>query len=72
MVSITIENVPEKLYALLKLSAESHHRSLIDEILACLEGTLPDESKLKTIQGASGIRLLDPEEIRAAIREGRP
>ena len=40
MPAITLKNIPDSLYAQLKISANAHHRSLNSEILYCVERTL--------------------------------
>lgn len=40
MNNITVKNIPDDIYHSLKFAAQSHHRSLNSEILACLEKTL--------------------------------
>jgi plasmid stability protein len=37
MPSITVKNIPDELYELLKQSARDSHRSLNSEIIACIE-----------------------------------
>jgi plasmid stability protein len=37
MVAITIKNIPNELYESLKNAANAHHRSINNEIIACLE-----------------------------------
>lgn len=38
--SITLKNIPEPIYQRIKLAAKRHHRSMNNEIIACLEQTL--------------------------------
>ncbi len=40
MPAITLKNIPDSLYVLLKDAATVHHRSLNSEILYCVERTL--------------------------------
>jgi len=40
MPAITLKNIPDSLYAQLKIAANAHHRSLNSEILYCVERTL--------------------------------
>ena len=40
MPALTIKNIPDDLYARLKISARVHRRSLNSEILYCVERTL--------------------------------
>ncbi len=38
--SITLKNVPDEIYARLREVAETHHRSINNEVIACLERVL--------------------------------
>ena len=79
MPSITVKNIPEPIYKKLKQQAESQHRSMNSEIIACLERSVepkrvsPDEilrqARLmrKKVKGS-----LSAEEIRNTIVQGRP
>ncbi len=40
MASLTIKNIPDELYDMLKQSAASHHRSVNSELIHCLEQSL--------------------------------
>jgi plasmid stability protein len=40
MASLTIKNIPEELYEMLKQSAHLNHRSVNSELIHCLESTL--------------------------------
>jgi antitoxin FitA len=40
MPAITLKNIPDSLYAQLKVAANLHHRSLNREIIYCVERTL--------------------------------
>jgi plasmid stability protein len=40
MASLTIKNIPEELYEMLKQSAHLHHRSVNSELIHCLESAL--------------------------------
>ncbi len=40
MPAITLKNIPDSLYAQLKVAASVHHRSLNSEILYCVERAL--------------------------------
>ncbi len=40
MASLTIKNIPEDLYEMLKQSAQLHHRSVNSELIHCLESAL--------------------------------
>ena len=58
MKNITVKNIPDAIYERLKESAETNHRSLNSEIIACLEGT-------------TATRPLDIEDFLARAREVR-
>ncbi|MGI9188836.1 MAG: FitA-like ribbon-helix-helix domain-containing protein [Longimicrobiaceae bacterium] len=55
---MTLKNVPEDLYAELKLRAERHRRSMNSEAIVCLERALHSEK-------------IDPERLLAEARELR-
>jgi len=38
--SITLKNIPDPIYQRIKLAAKRHHRSMNNEIIACLEQVL--------------------------------
>ncbi len=38
--SITLKNIPDPIYKRIKLAAKRHHRSMNNEIIACLEQAL--------------------------------
>lgn len=40
MPSVTVKNIPAELYEKLKKSAQSRHRSINGEIIACIERTV--------------------------------
>jgi len=40
MASITLKNIPDEIYSLLKMTAQRHRRSLNSEIIVCLERSL--------------------------------
>ena len=58
MATITIKNIPKELYERLKVLAKLRHRSLNSEIIHSLEKSI-------------GVGEVDPEKIRAQIREFR-
>lgn len=79
MPAFTVKNIPDDLYARLKQSAETHHRSVNGEVIACLESVLmprrlsPDQQlavarDLRNRVLASKVRV---EDIDNAKREGR-
>jgi len=79
MPSITVKNIPDSIYNKLKQQAQAQHRSMNNEIIACLEQTVepkrvsPDEilrqARIlrKKVRGS-----LSAEEIQDAIDQGRP
>lgn len=80
MPSLTLKNIPDELYKLLKQSAEINHRSLNSEILVCIEKSvrsrrlstqelLPRARQLREL--TAEYRISD-EELTAAKRQGRP
>lgn len=79
MASMTLKNIPDKIYKQLKEAAEMHHRSLNSEILYCLERTLGSHhidaeehlSKAKILRSKTSKFLLTDEEINKAKSEGR-
>ena len=80
MASITIKNIPEPLYLALKNSAATHHRSINGEVIFRLEEALlprrvsRDEllDQIRRVREEIGKgAALSPEEIEAAINEGR-
>jgi antitoxin FitA len=42
--SITLKNIPEPIYQRVKLAAKRHHRSMNNEIIACLEQVLAPQA----------------------------
>lgn len=75
--TITLKNIPDRIYAELRQSAERHHRSLNSEVIACLERALlpvavdPDERLLR-IQHLRPVRTIKASAIDKAKRSGRP
>ena len=80
MPAITLKNIPDELYDILKNSAKNHHRSINSEILFCLEQNLkpkiisPAErlEKIRSLRSGVGKKGLSPAEINKAIHSGRP
>ena len=81
MPSITLKNIPERLYERLKYFAKARHRSLNSEIIFNLEKSvgLAEEDPEKLRQEAKAFRervgkkaKVTSEEIEKAINEGRP
>lgn len=81
MATITLKNIPEKIYSELKEEAKNNHRSLNGEILFALQLYLLRKNERPTseevIRKAREFRVkvkgvLSPEEIERSINEGRP
>jgi uncharacterized protein YpuA (DUF1002 family) len=58
MANVTIKNMPDELYKIVKLLAKSHQRSLNNELIF-------------RIQKSVGSERIDPEKIRTQAREFR-
>lgn len=78
--SITLKNVPDDIYARLREVAASHHRSINNEVIACLERVLlptrvPASEHLARARalrdGLKG-REFSAEDIAQAIERDRP
>jgi len=80
MATITLKNIPDEIYSLLKKTAQRHRRSLNSEIIVCLERSLQPtavrvEDALVTarrLRGRVSGLPLTFEEIAEARRQGRP
>ena len=80
MPAVTIKNIPESLYDRLKVVAASHHRSINNEVIHCLEKTLLPQriSSTERLQRARLLRsgvvanAIHEDAIQVAIEEGRP
>ncbi len=80
MPAITLKNIPDSLYAQLKIAASTHHRSLNSEILYCVERTLGAHkiNAAEHIEMARKLRAktaqynLTDQELDDAINKGRP
>jgi len=78
--TITVKNIPPKLYERLKLSAALHHRSINSEVIALIEASVdakkrkPEDflASARTIREKTGSYGLKREFIDKAKREGRP
>lgn len=64
-VTLTLKNIPEEVYERLKLSAQTHRRSLNSEAIVCLEAVLLP-NRLPPAQ-----RLARARELRAALPEAK-
>ncbi len=79
MPAITLKNIPDSLYAQLKIAANVHHRSLNSEILYCVERTLGAHkiNASEHIEVARKLRLktaqynITEQELNDAKNEGR-
>ncbi len=80
MKTMTVKNMPQKLYERLKNSARSNHRSLNSEIIVCIENALHvrNVDPADLLADISRLRMadtglpLDDEFLLAARDEGRP
>jgi plasmid stability protein len=80
MPSITVKNIPDELYELLKQAASAHRRSINSEILICIEQAVRSQaaSPQATLTGARILReksadyTISDEEFSQAKRAGRP
>jgi plasmid stability protein len=79
MPSITVKNIPEEIYNKIRSQAESHHRSINSEIIACLEQYTHAHrvSEEEILYEARRLRKrargkLSSDEIDQAINHGRP
>lgn len=81
MATITLKNIPDRLYQRLKYFAKLHHRSLNSEIIFNLEKSVglaeedPAALRLQTTAFREHLAkngLLAIEEIEKAIKDGRP
>lgn len=59
--TLTLKNIPDEVYARLKIAAATHRRSLNSEAIVCLE------SMLVPTRVAPGERLARARELRAAL-----
>lgn len=63
--TLTLKNIPEDVYERLKLSAQTHRRSMNSEAIVCLEAMLlPAEVTLAE-------RLARARELRSALPQGK-
>jgi plasmid stability protein len=78
--NLTLKNIPDEIYDSLKASAESHHRSLNSEIIACLErvlmprrmGTEERLARVRQLRAAAGPISISRREITRSVKAGRP
>ena len=77
--TLTLKNIPEALYNRLKQSAESHRRSMNNEILFCLESVLQPAAlsaqerleRIRTLRNHLGAQHFCAEDIARYKEEGR-
>jgi len=78
--TLTLKNIPDDVYARLKLAAEEHRRSLNSEAIVCLETVLmpakmaPRErlARARRLREALGATNFHADDIDAQKRAGRP
>ena len=78
--TLTLKNIPDDVYARLKLSAEVHRRSLNGDAFVCLETVLlpprlsPAErvARARELRGTLARSKFKAHDIDALKREGRP
>ena len=80
MATMTLKNVPDELYEMLKRSAERHRRSINREAIVCLEralGSGPADTadvlrQARALRGRATDLFITDAELQAAKAEGRP
>lgn len=80
MPALTIKNIPEDLYDVLKFSAEQHHRSINSEVIMCLRRALLTQkastndtlAHIQSLRSQVTPNAISQEDIEQAIDEGRP
>ena len=80
MASITLKNIPDDLYDLLRTQAAAHHRSINGEMIHCLETVLRPTTigveerlaRLRELRSQIQCDHFDAGDINAAIDRGRP
>ncbi len=79
-VTLTLKNIPEDVYRRLKLSAETHRRSLNSEAIVCLESVLipnrlpPSErlARARALRSQLAQARFKARDIDTVKRQGRP
>ncbi|NIS82659.1 MAG: Arc family DNA-binding protein [Anaerolineales bacterium] len=79
MATITVKNIPDDLYTLLKQSARANHRSINSEIIFCIERAVrsqrvePGEvlEEARTLREKTTAYRITDEDFRNAKTEGR-
>lgn len=80
MITLTIKNIPDKIYKRLKESAQLNHRSMNGQVLHCLEKTLLNNKvdmsdrleKARKLRQESSQSFLTEDFLNEAKNEGRP
>lgn len=80
MPSITVKNIPPKLYERLKQHAEANRRSLNSEIIACIEQVVTSRlidpevflKKARMLREETQDYLISDDEFNQAKQQGRP
>lgn len=78
--TLTLKNIPDAVYERLKLSAQTHRRSLNSEAIVCLESVLlpakvtPDErlARARALRATLSQNKFDVIDIDTVKQEGRP
>lgn len=80
MATITVKNIPDDLYELLKQSARAHRRSINSEIITCIERAVrsrafnPDETlaSARALREKTADYVITNDQFTEAKRAGRP
>lgn len=80
MANLTLKNIPDDLYELLKEAANRHHRSINSELIACLEKMLlpnrlaPDQilANARAVRARVKTKKISAKDIADAKTMGRP
>ena len=78
--TLTLKNIPDEVYELLKASAATHRRSLNSEAIVCLESVLLPRridptgriARARALHASMRTAKFDVGDIDRAKREGRP
>jgi plasmid stability protein len=78
--TITVKNIPDAIYGRLRVAAQTHHRSINSELIACLERALLPRrisveeriDRARQLRAAVRRPAIGRREIAQAIRAGRP
>jgi antitoxin FitA len=78
--TLTLKNIPDDVYDRLKLSAQTHRRSMNSEVIVCLEAVLlplkqsvPERlARARELRRALPQGQFEASEIDALKRQGRP